>query len=412
MSSPDRVQGGTPAPHPAQGTYADGFGPVARTFAAHLREGREIGAAFSAFHRGRCVVDVWGGTADVEHGLPWTHDTRAIVFSVTKGLTAMALAWLGERGVFEWDAPVAQYWPEFAEAGKQAVTVRTLFNHRAGLAALDARFTMDECIARPPRLLAALAAQRPIWAPGTDQAYHAVTFGMYAQAFVERLTGETIGRLLRRELFEPLRAEVSLGTEDGIAPMARLYAPSAFERLRNTLLSSLLGPTTELRVLRATLRKDSLQRRAFMNPPGSPATYDVPAVHRAELAWASATASAYGLARAYVPFAMGGEAFGRRYLEAGTLAPLHARQSWSERDGVLSKPIGWSQGFLKDETTLFSPHPESFGHAGMGGALGWCDPVSGLSYGYVMNRLDWQVRSPRAIALARSLYDCDPVRLP
>lgn len=410
VSRPDRVQGGIAAPHPAEGRYADGFGPVARTFAAHLRTGREIGAAFSVFHRGRCVVDLWGGTADVERSLPWTHETRAMVFSVTKGLSAMALAWLGERGVLDWDAPVAQHWPEFAAAGKGAITVRTLFNHRAGLVALDAPFTMEECIARPPRLLAALAAQRPLWTPGTAQAYHAVTFGMYAQALVERLTGETIGRLLQREFFGPLGADVSLGTADGVAPMARLYPPSTFARVRNTLLSALLGPTTEVRVLRATLQRGSLQRRAFTNPPGSPATYDVPAVRRAELAWASATASAYGLARAYVPFAMGGEAFGRRYLRPATLAPLHARQSWSELDGVLSKPIGWSQGFLKDETSLFSPNPESFGHAGMGGALGWCDPTRELSYGYVMNRLDWQVRSPRAIALARSIYDCDPVR--
>jgi CubicO group peptidase (beta-lactamase class C family) len=101
---------------------------------------------------------------------------------------------------------------------------------------------------------------------------------------------------------------------------------------------------------------------------------------------------------------------GRTYLRAATLSPVHERQSWSERDLVLQKPIGWSQGFLKEETHLFSPHRESFGHAGMGGALGWCDPVSETTFGYVMNRLDWRVRSPRAIALCRALYDCEPLR--
>jgi CubicO group peptidase (beta-lactamase class C family) len=133
-------------------------------------------------------------------------------------------------------------------------------------------------------------------------------------------------------------------------------------------------------------------------------------VRRAQLAWASATASAHGLARAYLPFAAGGAALGRRFVRAATLAPIHARQSWSERDRVLQKPIGWSQGFLKEESHLFAPNPESFGHAGMGGALGWCDPVADLTIGYAMNRLDWRVRSPRALALCRALYACEPVR--
>jgi CubicO group peptidase (beta-lactamase class C family) len=133
-------------------------------------------------------------------------------------------------------------------------------------------------------------------------------------------------------------------------------------------------------------------------------------VRRAELAWVSATASAHGLARAYLPFASGGTAVGRSFLRASTLEPVFARQSWAERDRVLQKPLGWSQGFLKDETTLFSPNPESFGHAGMGGSLGWCDPKAELTIGYVMNRLDWHVRSPRAVALCRALYECAPVR--
>jgi CubicO group peptidase (beta-lactamase class C family) len=178
--------------------------------------------------------------------------------------------------------------------------------------------------------------------------------------------------------------------------------------------SALFSPrSTEARVARATLSRQSLPRRAFLNPQNGPrglAAYNDLPVRRASLAWASATASADGVARAYLPFASGGEHGGIRFLKAETLAPVHRRQGWSSRDAVLQKPLGWSQGFLKEERHLFCPNRESFGHAGLGGALGWCDPVSEVTVGYVMNRLDWHVRSPRALALCRALYECEPLR--
>jgi CubicO group peptidase (beta-lactamase class C family) len=130
-------------------------------------------------------------------------------------------------------------------------------------------------------------------------------------------------------------------------------------------------------------------------------------VRRAALAWASATASARGLARAYVPWSVGGAWEGRQWVKPETIAPLLPRQGWAAPDRVLGKPLGWSQGFLKEETTVFSPNPESFGHSGIGGTLGWCDPKAQLAIGYVMNRSDWRVRSPRALALCKALYRCE-----
>ena len=404
-----------PAPAPCGGSYADGFAPVVERFAAQVRDGAEIGAAFAVYQRGRRVVDLWGGSADLEHAVPWAADTRIVVFLVTKGLTAMALALLADRGQLAWDAPVASYWPGFAAKGKQAITVRELVNHRAGLVGLDEPLTMDDCVLpeRRERLVHALEQQRPAWQPGTAQGYHAITFGMYVRELVERIAGRDLGELLRRELFEPLEAEVSLGTPAELdARVATLYPPRTATRLFHMIGAAVRGGSAEGRITRAVLGRGSLPRAAFGNPRAGVAEYNTPRVRRAVLAWASATASAHGLARAYVPFASGGAAFGRTYLRAETLAPVHARQSWSERDLVLQKPIGWSQGFLKDETTLFSPNPEAFGHAGMGGALGWCDPVRELALGYVMNRLDWRVRSPRAIALCHALYACEPVRAP
>ncbi len=405
-----------PAPPPSRGTYADGFEPVARRFASHLREGAEIGAGLTVYHRGRCVVDLWGGEADVARGTAWDQDTRVVVFSVTKGLAAMALALLADRGRLEWDAPVATYWPEFAQRGKESIKVRTLLNHQGGLAALDERLTMDDCVRedRRGRLVGALERQRPIWEPGRGQGYHAITFGMYARELFERIAGERMGAFLRRELFEPLGAEVSLGTPAELDPkVAALYPPATWRRVLFMLAATLRGGTTEARVTRATLARDSISRRAFLNPRpgrGGLGEYNELPVRRAELAWASATASAHGIARAYLPFAGAGSFGGRAYLRSSTLEPVHRRQGWSERDAVLQKPLGWSQGFLKEETSLFSPNRESFGHAGMGGALGWCDPVAQIAFGYVMNRLDWRVRSPRAVGLCRALYECEPVR--
>lgn len=408
---------GRAAPRPCSGSYADGFGPLAERFAAQFRDGSEVGAGLTVYHHGRCVVDLWGGTADVARREPWARDTRIVVFSVTKGLAAMALALLADRGLLEWDAPVATYWPGFAQAGKGAITVRTLFNHQGGLLGLDEPVTMDDCVLseRQERLVRLLERQRPLWAPGRAQGYHAITFGMYARALFERLIAdESLGAFLRRELFEPLGADVSLGTPADIdARLATLYPPKTATRALRMLAATLRGGSTEARLTRATLARDSLPRKAFFNPrlgPAGLAEYNSPRVRRAELAWASATASAHGLARAYLPFASGGVTDGRTYLRGASLAPVYERQGWSERDFVLQKPVGWSQGFLKEETTLFSPNRESFGHAGLGGALGWCDPAQELTFGYAMNRLDWRVRSPRAVALCRALYDCEPVR--
>jgi CubicO group peptidase (beta-lactamase class C family) len=402
------------APAPARGSYADGYERVARQFAAQLASGAEVGAGFCVYRRGECVVDLWGGVADAQTARPWERDTRIVLFSVTKGLAAMALHLLADRGQLDWDAPVADYWPSFGRGGKESMSVATLLNHRGGLAYLDTKLTLESCTQadKAGELLEALERQRPAWVPGEAQGYHAITFGMYARELFERIAGEPMGAFLRRELFEPLGSDVMLGTaatED--ARIAALYPPAASERVTNMVSAAIMSPeSAEAGVFKQFLTKDSVMRRAFMNPhiPHNDVTaYNRPPVRRAALAWASATGSAHGLARAYLPFAQGGVTDGRTYLKAATLSPVYRRQGWSARDLVLQKPLGWSQGFLKEERHMFSPNPESFGHPGMGGALGWADPVEELTIGYAMNRMDWRVRSQRALALCHALYDSD-----
>lgn len=403
------------APHPARGGCEEGFQPLAHRFATHLAEGEEIGASVAVYMGGRCVAHLWGGTSDVVTREPWAPDSRIVVFSVTKGFASMALHLLAARGQLAWDAPVTTVWPEFGAAGKEAVTFRQLFNHRAGLAAIDAPLALADCIdpAGRERVAAALARQRPAWVPGTAQGYHAISFGLYAREVFLRIAGEPMGAFLRREIFDPLGSDARLGTppeED--RGIATLYPPSNASRVAGMLVAAASGGSNEARLARAVLERRSIARRAFSNPatgPGGILAYAAVPARRVDLPWASATASADGVARAYLPFAGDGTHEGRRFFDAATLHPLMERQGWSERDLVLQKPMGWSQGFNKEEPDVFSPHVASFGHAGMGGALGWADPVTGLAFGYVMNRMDWKVRSPRAKALMRALYACEPV---
>ena len=406
------------APSPALGTYADGFGPLARVFAEHLASGQEIGAALAIHQRGEPVVDLWGGLADVTSRRPWTERSRINVFSATKGLAAMALHLLADHGRLAWDAPVATYWPGFARNGKEDLSVRTLMGHRGGLSHLDTELALSATIdpARRAEVLEALEVQRPAWRPGEDQGYHAITFGLYAKELFERVAGESMGRFLRRELLEPLGSDFHLGTPAALDDdVATLYPPSAATRLVKTLATALLEPHGHVaRVARDTLRKDSLSRRAFLNPhidlPGGIAAYNGAAVRRGEMPWGNGTASARGLSRAYLPFASRGVHAGKRYLREESFAHAYRRDGWSERDRVLHKPLGWTCGFLKEELHVFSPIRESFGHAGMGGALGWCDPVNELTFGYVMNRMDFRVRSLRALALCHALYDSPAIR--
>jgi CubicO group peptidase (beta-lactamase class C family) len=404
------------APHPARGRVADGFEPVARVFAEQIERGDEVGASFSVYLRGQPVVDLWGGMADSASQRPWQRDTRIVVFSVTKGLAAMAMHMLADRGVFDWDEPVADHWRAFAKAGKGDISVRTLMNHRGGLAFLDAPLTMADCVepGAADKVREALETQAPNWAPGTDQGYHAITFGLYLGELFQRLAGESMGSFLQRELFDVVDSDARLGTPASLDDMqAELYPPGAGHRIARMAGLAVVEPNApEARIARSVLRRESVARKAFANPSAGRRgilAYNEVRVRRAELAWASATASADGIARAYLPFAAAGRFEGRQLLRAETIEPVYPRQSWSHADRTLNKPLGWSQGFLKEQRHLFCPNPESFGHAGMGGSLGWCDPVEDLALGYVMNRMDWRVRSPRCLALCRAVYDCEPL---
>jgi len=395
---------------PIEGHVAPGYEAVKETFANNFRRG-EIGASVCVYRDGECVVDIWGGVADKTTGARWEKDTLGIVFSSTKGLAAIVGLVLADQGALELDRKVADYWPEFAKNGKADITVRTLLNHRGALMGIDQPIGLDD-LEDLDRMAAVAAEERPAWAPDTKQGYHAISWGMYAQELFRRASGgRTIGQLLQEYVAGPVGADAYLGMPDEHeARVARLYPADTKTRLLQIVPRAITGWTLEGRVYRAALKKGSPTQRALSNPsdlgPKGIHNFDTPRVRKMELAWANAISNARGLAQIYARLIGADGTDGNALVKRETWEPVTKRQSWQEPDSVLLKPMGWSQGFVKDETRLFSPNEEAFGHPGAGGGLGWADPTENLAIGYVMNGMDFHIRSPRAVALAHSVYDC------
>lgn len=391
------------------GHAAPGFEPVLDAFRANFEERGEVGAAFAAYQDGELVVDLWAGLADTETQRPWERDTMAVIFSATKGLSAVAFLMLEDRGILDLDQPVAFYWPEFGRDGKDAITVRQLLNHRSGLSAIDTPLDiLDFHDLR--KVEAALVRQTPMWTPGTAQGYGATTWGMYAQSLFRRLTGETLGVWLKREVFEPLEADVWLGTPDSErARVSTLYPVNRNEVL--TLMvpkmirnAGIEGPLYR----RVMLDKTSDSARAFLNPSMGKTRLNRmndPEIQRMELPWMNGISTARGMAKVYGALGMGGKMGKVRLVKKAAIQRVAGKQSWTNHDRVLGKPLGYTQGFLKEEPTLLSPHEAAFGHTGAGGAVGLADPTHNLGFAYVMNKMDHHLRSPRCIALCHAMYE-------
>lgn len=394
-----------------RGHVAPGFEGVEAEFRRNLVERGEIGASLFATLHGEVVIDLSGGVIDTATGQPWERDTRTVVWSATKGLVAIGFLILTDRGQIEMDVPVARYWPGFAREGKEWITVRDLLNHRAGLINLPSTLRVED-LARPDEVAEILERAKPAWRPGSNQGYHAITWGSFAGELFRRVAGVSVGQFLAAEVFGPLEADTAIGVaiDDPIrAKIAPVMPFAKNDLLLHAVPEALIGHTCETRVFRRLIgRRKSETSQAFRSGPslGSRRLHALndPLIQAIELPWCGAVTSAEGLARCYTPLALGGTWAGVKLCRPETITPVTKFQSWSERDLVLQKPIGWSQGFTKDEPHLISPSDEAFGHTGMGGSVGIADPSTGLALGYVMNRMDWRIRSPRCIALCRAVY--------
>jgi CubicO group peptidase (beta-lactamase class C family) len=368
-----------------------GWGAVADAFRTNFEHG-EVGAACCVYRDGRPVVDLWGGLADRDTGRPWSRDTIVIVFSCTKGVTAIAANRLIEAGRLDPDAPVARYWPEFAAHGKEGITVGVALSHRAGLAAVDAELTMDELAAWEP-VVAAIAAQRPNWEPGTAHGYHSRTFGWIVGELIRRVTGRMPGTYVAEELARPLGLDFYLGLpESEDHRVATLY------------------PAPEAAALDALAAADPTTLFArVLTGPSNLLHYDerwnTRLLRGAQLPSSNGHGDARALARLYA--ACLGPVDGVRLLADATLDRATAVQAEGP-DLVLGQPLTFGLGFALPPTLGPAAGPRSFGHPGAGGSLAYADRARGLAFGYVMNqmRLGGPADDQRAASLSAAAAAC------
>jgi CubicO group peptidase (beta-lactamase class C family) len=357
------------------GTVEPGWEPVRDAFAANFRDHHEVGAAVCVHVDGRRVVDLWGGLADSRVGRPWEADTLQLVFSATKGVAAVVVNHLADRGVLSLDDPVARWWPEFAAEGKDAVTIRQLLSHQAGLPAVETPLSVDE-LCTAGEAAGRLAAQRPMWPLGTGAGYHAVTYGDLVAELVLRVTGRSIGTVLREEIAGPLGLDTWIGLPATEEPRVAPLIPS-------TRVPAAPGGGIDESTARM-LEEGSLMNRVFMNPPLRVSHLNSAQVHAAEQAAMSAMTTARSLSRLYA--ACIGEVDGTRVLSPAALDAARATQVRG-RDLVLERESHWGVGFALPTDASPMLGPGSFGHAGRGGSLGCADPEAGVSFGYVMNQM-------------------------
>jgi len=370
------------------------FARVREAFADNFARRGEIGAACAVMHRGELVVDLYGGWADREAQRAWSADTLQLVFSATKGVTAACVLWLAEHGELDLDAPVARYWPEFAAQGKADIPVRWVMSHRAGVPLVDARLTLPEVLAWDP-VVRAIAAQAPLWEPGTAHGYHFRTYGWILGEIVRRITGCSLGTFFAETMAAPLGLEFWIGLPIEQEPrVARLYGPPepSDPQIRE-LLAQVTGP-------------DTMLGRAMFGPSNLFAyddRWNGRALHAAELPSSNGIGTARSLARFYA--ALIGAYDGDRLLKPETIADVIRVQS-DGTDGVLTLPTRFGSGFMLPPILALSAGPRAFGHPGAGGSLALADPDRALSFAYVMNQMGGAVAGDvRAGSLLTAVYE-------
>ncbi|WP_433559638.1 serine hydrolase domain-containing protein [Pseudonocardia xinjiangensis] len=381
------------------GETAPGFEGVREAFAANLADHQEVGAAVAVYLHGRKIVDLWGGTADPDTARPWERDTLQVVYSTTKGVTAACAHLLAQRGDLDLDAPVAEYWPEFAANGKAHIPVRWLLTHQAGLPTIDHPITRAEAIAWDP-MVTALAAQRPFWEPGTEHGYHGLTYGWLVGEVVRRVTGRSLGTFLAEEIAAPLDLDLWIGlpkSEQHRVSRTIAAAPD-LDALGRIDLATVPEPLRE--VIAAYADPTSLTVRSLLTLVQPPLDHNDPDEQSAEMPSTNGICTARALARFYA--ALIGEVDGHRILDPATLAGATAQQA-AGIDRILRVPVRIGTGFGLPSPDMFWYSPTAFGFPGLGGSLGFADPTTGLAFGYVMNHVREGVSDPRAATLLNAV---------
>ncbi len=367
------------------GFIAPGFEPVKQAFSQNFADSDELGAGFALLIDGEKKVELWGGFADRSKTRPWTQDTLAPVYSVTKPIASLVIGMLHDRGLLDLGAPIASVWEAFAAHGKGEISIAKALGHQAGtpgfLTSIDPALWYDQ-----EGIEEALAALAPMWPPGTAHGYHPYTFGVIAGALARRADGRTLGTILRQEVCEPMGVAFTIGTPAALHPRcAEIVKPKA-------------APSF-------TQNRD-LVKAAFGAPWATPARGSA-LWREAEFPAANGHGTALSTAQLYQAFACEGMMLGRRIFSAETHAALTAPLAPGGPDLVLPFNLTFCAGILLNTNAFYGPNPKAMGHSGWGGCIGFADPAHRLSGAYVINRQSAHLMGdPRALRLIAAVYSC------
>ena len=370
------------------GFCEDRFKSVKEAFVKNFEEDLEVGASFAATLNGKFVIDLWGGYTDAAKTRPWDQDTIVNVYSTTKVMTSICIHMLVDRGLLDLDAPVADYWPEFAQAGKEVLPVRYLLSHTSGLAGFD-RTIRPKMLYKWEKIVNMLAAQKPWWEPGTKSGYHTTTFGYPLGELVRRITKKSIGTFFREEVALPLKADFYIGLpEEHDSRVAELIPP----------------PPVDLSEF-GDIDPNSIAMKSLTNPLLDVSITKTREWRAAEIPAANGHGNARSVAKITAALACGGELDGVKLLSEETIKRSIEEQSYGT-DLVLNVPIRFGLGWgLQSKELPIGPNPNVFFWGGYGGSINIIDPDAKLSIAYVMNKMvSTLTGDPRSTRLIESLY--------
>lgn len=368
---------------------------LAELFQENFNRFGELGAAVSVWENGKPVVDFHGGFRDSMREQPWMADTIVLFWSATKGLGSACLLHALQEHQIGLERHVAEFWPEFAQAGKGEITLAQLLSHQAGLSALDEPVDVLDY----PAVVSGLEKQKPLWRPGAAHGYHARTFGFLVDECVRRITGKRIAEYWRRNFADPLQLDIWIGLPaEKQVRTATIYAAKAG------------GEQSPAEFYRELSTPGTLVRKTFTSPAG---LHSIAAMNKSEnralqIVSFSGIGSASSLAKFYGMLANGGEIEGRRFFAPETIAQMTTTLV-SGLDRILQIPTAFSAGFMKDPSEaprrIFGPSQFAFGHPGAGGSNAFADPESGIGFAYVMNQMEQSLLpNDKSLRLVDALY--------
>jgi CubicO group peptidase (beta-lactamase class C family) len=369
-----------------------------------LRRG-EQGAACTVYFRGQKVVDLWGGFQCAKSRQRWTASTLCLAFSVTKGMAAAAMVVAHSRGLFELDQPIARYWPEFAQHEKQAITVRQLLSHQAGLISVD-RFLNATMLADQDQLAGILAGQRPQWRPGERHGYHTLTLGWYQSELIRRTDPQrrSLGKFFQDEVATPLGIEFYIGLPPTV-DASRISNVKGFHRL------AILGHLNELpprMVLSGVWPRSLVAKSVRTLRVDNPARIGGPDYRMVEIPSANGIGQARAVAKVYDALSRGGKELGISPASYQELIAPAVTPRQGSHDAILKIPTQYRFGFSRPSSGFqFGSDPTAFGCPGAGGAFGMADPAAELSFAYLTNKMSFRIfDDPREKAVRQACYAC------